>query len=86
MISNKANGYRDILALVDLSTYRRLPWEHNVPFFLVSFLDPDTKGPLSVDPRGTLKRATERAGDLQRTCFAGVEYEVGNSSPCACSP
>ncbi|KAJ7273296.1 hypothetical protein C8J57DRAFT_1506824 [Mycena rebaudengoi] len=34
LISNKENGYRDIVASIDLSTYRRIPWENNVPFFL----------------------------------------------------
>jgi len=47
-----------------------------VPFFLVSFLDPDTKSPLSVDPRGVLKLATERAESAGYRCFSGVEYEV----------
>ncbi|KAG6887064.1 hypothetical protein C0995_001947 [Termitomyces sp. Mi166 len=61
LISNKQNGYRDVIASIDLSTYRRIPWENNVPFFLVSFLDPDTKQPLSVDPRGITKIASESA-------------------------
>lgn len=54
-ISNKENGYRDLLAIPDLSTFRRIPWEDNVPFFLVSFYDPDTNEPLSACPRGLLK-------------------------------
>lgn len=77
LISNKANGYRDVIAIIDLSSFRRIPWENNVPFFLVSFLDPVSKLPLSVDPRGVLKIATERiASTLGYECFAGVEYEV----------
>ncbi|KAJ4497877.1 hypothetical protein C8R41DRAFT_758394 [Lentinula lateritia] len=78
LISNKANGYRDILASIDLSTYRRIPWENNVPFFLVSFLDPDTKEPLVVDPRGILKITSDRAAVSHRSCYAGVEYEYFN--------
>ncbi|KAJ7510039.1 hypothetical protein B0H11DRAFT_2269544 [Mycena galericulata] len=78
LISNKANGYRDILASIDLSTYRRIPWENNVPFFLVSFLDPDTKEPLIVDPRGLMRITTERAAAIGKQCFAGVEYEYYN--------
>ncbi|KAF8969643.1 hypothetical protein BDZ97DRAFT_1959621 [Flammula alnicola] len=78
LISNKANGYRDIIAVIDLSSFRRIPWEHNVPFFLVSFLDPDTKEPLSVDPRGVLKSATDRAQAAGYECFSGVEYEYFN--------
>ena len=77
LISNKANGYRDLIASIDLSTFRRIPWENNVPFFLVSFLDPDTKEPISVDPRGILKVISERASGRGRQCYAGVEYEVG---------
>ncbi|KAF8077655.1 hypothetical protein FPV67DRAFT_6341 [Lyophyllum atratum] len=78
LISNKKNGYRDIIAIIDLSSYRRIPWENNVPFFLVSFLDPDTRQPLVVDPRGILKITTERAEKIGRQCFAGVEYEYFN--------
>ncbi|KAF8507904.1 hypothetical protein BU17DRAFT_57077 [Hysterangium stoloniferum] len=74
-VSNKKNGYRDILARVDLSTYRRIPWEYNVPFFLVSFHDPDTKEPLSVCPRGTLAKAVAAAKKNGWECIAGVEYE-----------
>jgi glutamine synthetase len=75
-IANQANGFRDVLASIDLSTYRRIPWEGNVPFFLVSFFDPNTKQPLSVDPRGRLKTTTERAAMIGRECIAGIEYEV----------
>lgn len=57
-ISNKANGYRDITARVDLTSFRRLPWEYNRPFFLVSFEDPDTEGSLSACPRSLLARMT----------------------------
>ncbi len=76
LVSNRANGYRDIIASIDLSTYRRIPWEDNVPLFLVSFLDPDTRKPLVVDPRGILKIISERASSYGLACFAGVEYEV----------
>ncbi|KAG5644222.1 hypothetical protein DXG03_008817 [Asterophora parasitica] len=72
------NGYRDLIASIDLSTYRRIPWENNVPFFLVSFHDPETKEPLVVDPRGISKITTERAEALGRQCYAGVEYEYFN--------
>lgn len=76
LISNKDNGYRDILAKIDLTTYRRIPWEENVPFFLVSFLDPDTKEPLCACPRGTLNKALKQAGKHGWECVAGVEYEA----------
>ncbi|KAI5124576.1 hypothetical protein M0805_003095 [Coniferiporia weirii] len=75
LISNKNNGYRDIIASIDLSTYRRIPWEGNIPFFLVSFLDPDTKEPLCVCPRNTLWKVVKKAETKGWDCFAGVEYE-----------
>jgi glutamine synthetase len=59
-ISNAENGYHDIIAIPDLSSFRRIPWEDNVPFFLVSFYDPDTHKPISACPRGLLKAALER--------------------------
>ena len=59
-ISNKENGYRDIVAVPDLSTYRRIPWEDDVPFFLVSFYEPDTRQPVSADPRGLLRAQVDK--------------------------
>ena len=59
-ISNADNGYRDIIAVPDLESFRRIPWEDNVPFFLISFMDPDTGGPVSACPRGLLKTASEK--------------------------
>ncbi len=59
-ISNAENGYQDIIAIPDLSSFRRIPWEDNVPFFLVSFYDPDTRKPLSACPRGLLKTALQK--------------------------
>jgi glutamine synthetase len=75
-ISNRQNGYRDMVAVIDLSTYRRIPWENNVPFFLVSFLDPVTSAPICADPRGVLRKASDNAAAHGMTCIAGVEFEV----------
>ncbi|KXN91501.1 Type-1 glutamine synthetase 2 [Leucoagaricus sp. SymC.cos] len=79
LISNKRNGYRDLLAWIDLTTYRRIPWENHVPFFLVTFRDPDSKAALAVDPRGVVARAEKRAiQELGYLPYAGVEYEYFN--------
>ncbi|EIM90006.1 glutamine synthetase/guanido kinase [Stereum hirsutum FP-91666 SS1] len=75
LISNRANGYRDILAQIDLSTFRRIPWENNVPFVLVSFLDPETKEPICACPRGLLKKTADKIASASWQCYAGVEYE-----------
>ena len=78
LISNRANGYKDLLALIDLSTFRRIPWENNVPFFLLSFVDPDTHEPICADPRGVLKKVTSRAQSQGYQCYAGCEYEASS--------
>jgi len=59
-VSNKENGYHDIIAKVDLSSFRRIPWENDVPFFLVTFFDPDSDKPISACPRGLLKTAVDK--------------------------
>ncbi|OAX80783.1 hypothetical protein ACJ72_04878 [Emergomyces africanus] len=74
-ISNKENGYRDMLAIPDLSSFRRIPWEDNVPFFLINFFDPDTKAPISACPRGLLRTAAEKMEKIGYRAMAGAEYE-----------
>ncbi|KAJ9103055.1 hypothetical protein QFC21_002477 [Naganishia friedmannii] len=78
-ISNSANGYRDISAEIDLATYRRLPWENNVPLFLVAFRNPDTGKPLHACPRSLLQETTKKieafGGDKGWECMAGAEFE-----------
>jgi glutamine synthetase len=75
-IANRKNGYRDLLAEVDLATYRRIPWEGNVPFFFVSFLDPEIQEPIAPCPRGTLSKVMKMAAESGWTCLSGVEFEV----------
>ncbi|KAG2124611.1 hypothetical protein DEU56DRAFT_827098 [Suillus clintonianus] len=77
-ISNRQNGYRDLMASIDLSTFRRIPWENNVPFFLVSFFDPKTSAPICADPRGLLRKAVDNAADCGMACISGVEFEYFN--------
>jgi glutamine synthetase len=72
LISNAENGYRDLLAKIDINSYRRIPWEEKslsskgyVPFFLISFHDPITHQPIAPDPRSFVKRvadAVEKCG------------------------
>lgn len=59
-ISNKENGYRDLIAIPDLASFRRIPWEGNVPFFLIHFYDPDTSKPVCACPRGLLNSAVSK--------------------------
>ncbi|KAF9396018.1 hypothetical protein BGX21_009688 [Mortierella sp. AD011] len=77
-VSNAANGYRDIIAIPDLSTFRRIPWEDNIPFFLLSFYDPTTREPLAVCPRGILKRVTDELATMGWEAMCGAEFEFFN--------
>ena len=72
-ISNADNGYRDVIAVPDLDSFRRIPWEDNVPFFLVDFMDPDTGKPLSACSRGLLKLASVKLEKKGMAAMAGGE-------------
>ncbi|KAH7161183.1 hypothetical protein EDB81DRAFT_714381 [Dactylonectria macrodidyma] len=74
-ISNAQNGYHDLLAIPDLSSFRRIPWEDNVPFFLVDFLDPDTKTPICACPRGLIRSQLDKLRTKGYGAMAGAEYE-----------
>lgn len=70
-------GYPDALARVDLNTFRRVPWEENLPFFLADFYDADNQ-PLSVCPRQLLKSVRERAFKMGFAPFFSQEFEWFN--------
>lgn len=75
-ISNKENGYRDVIAKVDLGSYRRIPWGRStrMPFFLVDFWDPDTGKRLSACPRSVLTSMVDKLD------VAGVSSMAGGQS------
>ncbi|CAK7568241.1 MAG: hypothetical protein SEPTF4163_006227 [Sporothrix epigloea] len=77
-VSNKENGYRDLLAVPDLQTFRRIPWEDDVPFFLLRFFDPDTRQPICACPRGLLQKQVDKISAHGYGAKAGVEYEFFN--------
>ncbi|BFZ60146.1 hypothetical protein YB2330_001168 [Saitoella coloradoensis] len=72
--SHAGNGFADIEAVVDLSSFRRIPWEGNIPFFLVSFNGADGK-PLSVCPRTLLRSVVDKFRNLGYEPMSGMEYE-----------
>lgn len=78
-VSNAANGYHDLAARIDLNSYRRLPWEDNLPFFLISFVDPDTIKPLCACARSILDGVVTKFENTQGLeCLAGAEFEVSS--------
>ena len=72
-ISTKDTGYRDVIAVPDLESFRRIPWESNVPFFLLTFVDPDSRYPICACPRGLLKTILGRLQAQQLSAMAGGE-------------
>lgn len=78
-ISNLANGYRDLIARIDLNTYRRTPTTPSLPFFLITFIEPDNGETLSACPRGTLQRVIKELTDEGLEAYAGAE--VGPPPP-----
>jgi len=71
------NGYPDVDAFIDLSTYRRVPWDDNVPFFLADFADPSGKH-FGGCPRSVLKRVLAKADSMGVRPFFGAEFEWFN--------
>lgn len=70
-------GYPDALACVDLSTYREIPWENKLPFFLADFTTDDGKD-LAVCPRRLLKSVLTQAKKSGYLINSGMEFEWFN--------
>lgn len=52
------SGYVDFLAVPDLNSFRRIPWEDDIPFFLVRFVQNDK--PVSADGRSMLRSICDK--------------------------
>jgi glutamine synthetase len=74
------SGFGDILAKIDLSTWRAFyPSIPKTPFMIVDFHNPTTRLPLAICPRGQLKRILdELASDYKCKALAGMEFEWFN--------
>ncbi len=70
-------GYPDAQVLIDLNTYRKVPWDNNIPFFLGEFVDSKNQ-PLSICPRQVLKKQIAKTKSLGYTAKIGLEYEWFN--------
>lgn len=72
-------GYPDCPATVDLNTFRTIPWEAGVPFFLGDFTDANGK-PSPVCPRQLLKKVVADAGAMTYSPVFSQEFEWFNFS------
>lgn len=70
-------GYPDAQAHIDLNTFRKVPWDDNVPFFLADFVDKDGK-PLHVCPRSLLKQVKEKSLKMGYAPIFAQEFEWFN--------
>jgi glutamine synthetase len=72
--TNWENGYPDVHAVPDLTTFRLLPWRAGVGHVVSDIRRPGgAASPL--DPRGVLRRVLERLARLGYTAKVGVELE-----------
>ena len=70
-------GYPDCPATIDTNTFRKIPWENDVPFFLGELKD--GKGdPSPVCPRQLLKKITAEANKQGYSPFFSQEFEWYN--------
>lgn len=70
-------GYPDTPAKIDIKTFRKIPWENNIPFFLGEMID--KKGqPSPVCPRQLLKKVLQDANDMGYLPFFSQEFEWYN--------
>jgi len=70
-------GFPDAPVRIDLATYRRVPWDGNVPFFLGNFVKADGQ-PYPLCPRQVLKRVLKRAEKMGFQAMVGTEFEFFN--------
>ena len=72
-------GYPDAIVRLDLATFRRVPWDGDIPFFLGEFVEADGS-PLGVCPRQVLRRVLKQAAAMGLTPAIGMEFEWFNFS------
>ena len=71
------SGYPDAPARIDLASFRMIPWENNVPFFLCELND-SPKNSAAVCPRNLLKKVIGQAQKSGFTPFFSQEFEWFN--------
>lgn len=71
------SGYVDFLAVPDLNTFRRIPWEDNIPFFLVHFVQ--NGEPVSADGRNMLRSICDKLAAANCKGMAGGMFIFSSS-------
>ncbi|RKD92758.1 glutamine synthetase [Mangrovibacterium diazotrophicum] len=68
-------GYPDKKASIDLTTYRNVPWDNNIPYFLGDF-GQDESNPAC--PRTLLKKIRNQATEMGYSAIFAAEFEWFN--------
>ena len=87
-------GYPDAQAVIDIGTFRRVPWEGDLPFFLADFRDGSTGhgsdlaaagggdqdggDALPICPRGLLKKVIQQSEQAGYKAYFSQEFEWFN--------
>lgn len=71
------SGYPDMPMKLDLSTFRKIPWEQDVPFLLGDFVDANEESS-PVCPRQLLKRVIARCKEMGFSPMFAQEFEWFN--------
>ena len=71
------SGYPDAKAKLDLGTFRKIPWENDLPFFLGEFIT-DDESALEICPRQLLKSVIADATKAGYTPYFSQEFEWFN--------
>lgn len=76
IISGWHTGYPDVMATIDPGTYRTIPWEDDIPFFIADF----SKSPQLANacPRSLLKQVQQQCSSLGYIANFAKEYEWFN--------
>lgn len=70
-------GYPDCPAVLDINTFRKVPWENDLPFFLGELTNQEGK-PSDVCPRQLLKKVLKEANTQGYSPFFSQEFEWYN--------
>lgn len=70
-------GYPDATAIIDINTFRQVPWDNDLPFFLADFGDSKGNGH-SLCPRSLLKRVIGQADEAGFIPYFSQEFEWFN--------
>ncbi len=70
-------GFPDTRASIDTSTFRRVPWDNHIPFFIADFSQAGAEG-LAACPRTLLKKVRNRAEEMGLKAIFSMEFEWFN--------